>query len=409
MSDHDVEKCKCINLNMGIFKFIKNVPASYKRLTFDINLGYLRFCVSESWLCYTTEYAVSISIIPLTTQEKIETINMDFYMKEDGSFLPNNALQSIDNTLVIIEILSNRQKKIHLWNLKSNQKKIHLWNLKKSEYVVELNVSSNAKIGGMSVAESGNNFDIEHVRLSKNKLLVMVYIYDYEDQFQFLIWNLDTEDPSTSNLTLWITLDHIGSYWKCGDNVYMNSKLFCCTYTTDYGELGLRIAHFDDLPNFKTKALMMEKEELGPDLHWDCLEVKLESGDSGRLAIFDKIFRKMRVYNLDNDDVEIQVDLSSIPNGNISRVMSGFFMDNVIFVNIDHQENELNFIIVTEMGDVVKGNKQKIMYSVNKDAFFYVDNFGLMMQTIDPFEPFKNEIEVTQEIRFSRQIHLYHM
>ena len=187
----------------------------------------------------------------------------------------------------------------------------------------------------------------------------------------------------------------------------MNSKLFC--YIRD--ELELRIYHFDDLPNFKTKSLN-EKED---GWAWDFLEVKLESGDSGRLAIYDGMLRKLRVYNLDDDDVdvEIQVDFSSIPNKISSTIlMSGFFMDNIIFVNLDpkenkwwQQENELNFIIVTKMGDVVEGNKHKIMHSVNKDAFFYVDNFGLMMETVNLAVVNNQEFP----IQFVKQIHLYHM
>ena len=115
-------------------------------------------------------------------------------------------------------------------------------------------------------------------------------------------------------------------------------------------ELELRIYRFDDLPNFKTKALDDENS-----CFWDSVKkVKLESGDSGRLAIYNEKFKKIRVYNLDNgDDVEIQVDLSSFLKYFSTIVMLGFFMDNIILVQLDHQENEFNFIIVTVVGDVV--------------------------------------------------------
>jgi len=390
MSEHDVEKCSCINLNMGLYKFIKNVPLSFEKVCEATVLqNDLRFCVSESRLCYAMNDARSISVFHLTTQEELKTINMDLYLEEDGEIFMYNALQSIDNTLVILE---------NSHDLYSKKKKIHLWNLKNAEYVAEINVSGQAKIG--------YNFDIDHVELTKNKLLVMLHIYndDGDSLGQFLIWNLDTEDPSTSNLTHWRTIDQNRDY---AEKVCMNSKLFC--YIRD--ELELRIYHFDDLPNFKTKSLN-EKED---GCAWDFLEVKLESGDSGRLAIYDGMLRKLRVYNLDDDDVdvEIQVDFSSIPNKISSTIlMSGFFMDNIIFVNLDpkenkwwQQENELNFIIVTKMGDVVEGNKQKIMHSVNKDAFFYVDNFGLMMETVNLAVVNSQEFP----IQFVKQIHLYHM
>jgi len=390
MSEHDVEKCSCINLNMGLYKFIKNVPLSFEKVCEATVLqNDLRFCVSESRLCYAMNDARSISVFHLTTQEELKTINMDLYLEEDGEIFMYNALQSIDNTLVILE---------NSHDLYSKKKKIHLWNLKNAEYVAEINVSGQAKIG--------YNFDIDHVELTKNKLLVMLHIYndDGDSLGQFLIWNLDTEDPSTSNLTHWRTIDRNRDYAK---KVCMNSKLFC--YIRD--ELELRIYHFDDLPNFKTKSLN-EKED---GCAWDFLEVKLESGDSGRLAIYDGMLRKLRVYNLDDDDVdvEIQVDFSSIPNKISSTIlMSGFFMDNIIFVNLDpkenkwwQQENELNFIIVTKMGDVVEGNKHKIMHSVNKDAFFYVDNFGLMMETVNLAVVNSQEFP----IQFVKQIHLYHM
>jgi len=393
MSEHDVEKCSCINLNMGLYKFIKNVPLSFEKVCEATVLqNDLRFCVSESRLCYAMNDAKSISILHLTTQEESETINMDLYMEEDGVLSHYNALQSIDNTLVILENSND---------LRSKKKKVHLWNLIKAEYVAEINVSEIVKIG--------YNFEIEHVKLTKNKLLVKLHIYndDGDSLGQFLIWNLDTEDPSTSNLTHWRTVDQNRGFRDYAVKVYMNSKLFCYI---DKEHHQLRIFYFDDLPNFKTKALN-EKED---GWAWDFLDVKLESGDSGRLAIYDGMLKKLRVYNLDNDnvDVEIQVDFSSIRYMTSTILMSGFFMDNLIFVNLDQKErgwwyrgNELNFIIVTKMGDVVECNKHMIMHTVNKDAFFYVDNFGLMMETVNLAVVNSQEFP----IQFVKQIHLYHM
>ena len=104
MSEHDVEKCSCINLNMGLYKFIKNVPLSFEKVCEATVLqNDLRFCVSESRLCYAMNDARSISILHLTTQEELKTINMDLYLEEDGEIFMYNALQSIDNTLVILE------------------------------------------------------------------------------------------------------------------------------------------------------------------------------------------------------------------------------------------------------------------------------------------------------------------
>jgi len=393
MSEHDVERCACINLDyLGMYKFIKNVPVSYKKHTCETIPGQsnLRFCMSKSRLCYAMNDARSISIIHLTTQEKLETINMDLYMEEDGAFPLDNALQSIDNTLVFLEN-----------DLCTGLKKIHLWNLKKAEYVTELNVLGKVKIGNnFDVANVRSIFDIDHVNLAKNKLLVMLHIFDDDRVCQFLMWNLDTEDPSTSNLTHSISFEHYYHYYDV-EKVYINSKFFCYTSTSHYGGLELRIFHFDDLPKFKTKAL---NEKYGWEA-WNCFEVQLESEDSGRLAIYDKISKKARVYNLDNYDVnvEFQVDFSSIQNKISSTIlMSGFFMDNIIFVNIDYEENELNFIIVTEMGDVVEGKKQNIKHSVNEDAFFYFDNFGMIMERV------KMEAVHAQETPF-KQIHLYHM
>jgi len=373
-SEHDVTKCKCINLKMGLYKFIKNVPGSYIKLgeTFSFYVNKFCFCVSKSRICYAMKDARSISNIQLTTQEKLESINMDYYMVGDGySFL--NGLHSFDNTLVILENCAY-----------DREEKIHLWNLQKNEYVVDLNISEKAK--------SGYNFYIEQVKITKNKLLVMLRIDDDDELDQFLIWNLDTEDPATSNLSHWTTIDHYDN--GCDAEVYMNSKLFCFFSRPSYDKRELRIFRFDELPNFKTKAFDDEEDFLS----WDFdNQVKLQSGDSGRLAVYDEKFDKLRVYNLDNGvDVEIQVDLSRIQKM-FSCVILGFFMDNIILVHLDHQENEFNFIIVTEVGDVVESNNQKIMHYGMKDAFLDVDNFAMMMYS-----------NLTEDV-LGHQIHLYYM
>ena len=115
MSEHDVTNCKCINLQMGLYKFIINVPGSYKKVCDDFGWDNLSFCVSKSRIYYAhaMTYARSISIFHLTTQEKLETINMDYYMVGDGySFL--NGLHSFDNTLVILENCAyDREEKIY--------------------------------------------------------------------------------------------------------------------------------------------------------------------------------------------------------------------------------------------------------------------------------------------------------
>jgi len=372
MSEHDVTNCKCINLKMGLYKFIINVPGSYKKVCDDFGWDNLSFCVSKSRIYYAHAMtgARSISIFHPTNQEKLDTINMDFYLEEDCYF-PLIGLHSFDNTLVVLED-------------SSTIKKIHLWNLQKIEYVVELNISEKAK--------SGYNFYIEQVKITKNKLLVMLRIDDDDELDQFLIWNLDTEDPATSNLSHWTTIDHYDN--GCDAEVYMNSKLFCFFSRPSYDKRELRIFRFDELPNFKTKAFDDEEDFLS----WDFdNQVKLQSGDSGRLAVYDEKFDKLRVYNLDNGvDVEIQVDLSRIQKM-FSCVILGFFMDNIILVHLDHQENEFNFIIVTEVGDVVESNNQKIMHYGMKDAFLDVDNFAMMMYS-----------NLTEDV-LGHQIHLYYM
>jgi len=386
-SEHDVTKCKCINLKMGLYKFIRNVPGSYIKVgeTFCVSNKFC-FSVSKSRICYTMKDARRISIIHLTNQERLKTINMGFHMEQNGlSFL--NGLHLFDNTLVILENCPyDEEVKIHLLNLHTN------------ECVVELNISEKAK--------SGYNVGIKHVKLTKNKLLVALNIFD-RCSYQFLIWNLDTEDPSTSNFSHLATIDHYDQYlidhydqyldYVAADEVYMNFKLFCFFSCPSYDKLELRVYRFDEIPNFKTIALDHEDT-----WSWKFIEVKLESGDSGRLAIYDKKFKKIRVYNLDNDvDVEIQVDLSSFQNKLFPTIeMLGFFMNNIIFVRLDHQL--INFIIVTEVGDVVNGKTQKIMHHANQDTFFDGDTFGMMM--------YSSKMEdVHLSLELSQQIHLYYM
>ena len=83
LSDHDMETCNCISLNLGLFKFIKNVPVSCRKICesstelicYRLNDD-IRFCTSESRLCYVVGDSRCITVNDLN-QNKSETIMSD--------------------------------------------------------------------------------------------------------------------------------------------------------------------------------------------------------------------------------------------------------------------------------------------------------------------------------------------
>jgi len=392
MTDHDVEKCNCISLNLGLFKFIKNVPVSCRKVceSFNFLSDGIRYFASKSRIVYCVDSDHKSISVDSLTRNKAETINMESFFEED-SVLDQDGLMLIDNTLLILEA-ANIDGFYRI-------KKIHLWDVVKAEYVTELNISEKVKIGGIAVAENGSNFAIQRVEITKNKLLVLIKnILPFgRGPFiqQTLIWKFDTEDPSAGNINFWTTIEHERE--EIVFEVYMNSKIFCYPfYDRDYGAK-LKVFYFDDLPNSSTKSI----DEMKVDL--DDLSIKLEPGDSNRLAVYDKRYKKLRVFHLDIDEsdeyLKIVIDFGSIPNKELStRKLSGFLMGNIILVHLVN--HDLSFIIVTKDGNVIEGNTQKILHHVDKDSYFDVDSFGMIVFSA------KRDF---QSWRYTQQLHLYNL
>ena len=168
LREHDVENCRCIEVNVGLFRFIGNPDNQMvceelenRYLAENDYIGF-RNVVSKSKLCVATNYSSPINedtnmvyITDLTeTEERIEPIEIKIHEEiKENDALYDMELFACDNTLVILrdceeEMISDET---------ILYKKIHLWNLKSLDHVSDFNFVDVVK------HDSGNNGDITFV------------------------------------------------------------------------------------------------------------------------------------------------------------------------------------------------------------------------------------------------------
>ena len=194
------------------------------------------------------------------------------------------------------------------------------------------------------------------------------------------LWKIDTLDPSVGNIIHWTTVKHDEDKGDCA--MYMNSRFFCVAFQ-DYpsSEAKLHIFNFDDLSEHSTKVF----GKVSPsECYWDFYDFLMEDGMSNKIAVFDKRSKILNVFQLDDIEAQgIQVDLSGS-----DIKMSNFLMGKIMLIKGDFgnrmslEAERFQFLIVTEDGDVIEGNKFEtlpVSPMVNLNRFHHVD-FGVFVR-----------------------------
>jgi len=394
MSEHNIEKCKCIELKSSLFKYIGNVSQSYKevhgsyRCIYDY-YGRMEFAISKSKLCIASDggHSHTMSVIDLV-QDHSETVELSMYMEEHEFFFERAIwMKGFGNTLALLESYhddylgeddDDYEEKLFI----SNTRKIHLWNLNTFEHVSELNISDQAihdVFEDYSEDELRFEIGIDSIVMSDANLAVNLTIEPQNRNiYQTQIWNLDTSNPSNENISYWTTIKpgRIESEFS-EKRVYMNSKFLCKTvtnYTSE--EYKLQIFNFDDLSGYSTKVF--GKFVSGKEIR-KSYAILLEPGASNKIAIFDRKQNIINIYKLDGDE-QIQVQLLEMAvDESLTHKVSNFINGKIVLLWAN--DREYQFTIVTEDGYVVNGNKQQFRHYVDKYAWFEVADNGMVVLT----------------------------
>jgi len=374
MNEHDVERCKCIDLNLGLLKFIGNNSLSYKDVLHSADPYHdVCYAMAKDKLFATRGWGdevVQVEVLHLTQDVKSGNLHLDMYMEnyEEKEFERRIKFCAFDNTLAISEAHehlidiygedgfegydSESDYSSLVTGEIANLKKLHLWNLETLKYVSVLNITERVMTeldqGFKDEDENGIKIEIKDILLSKDKLGVHLRISSsqkFQDYTQ--IWKIDTSNPSSENISYWTTIKHDQTTDK---KLLMNSKFLCTVavvHSLVSSEVKLNIYRFDNLTEYSTKVLATMPRKTKFD-------IKLEQGVSHKLAIFERQRRILHIYELDNLARHITIRLTN----NCKIQMSNFFMGKIMLLKRNpSKKREFQFLIVTESGDVIDGNK----------------------------------------------------
>jgi len=405
--DHDIEKCKCIELNLRLLKFVTNQPPGF---IFNES-NKVASCFNETrddegrpLMFETYDYALTKTkicilkdnnsvVVSHLMKDKSEIISLDLHL-EDPKREDFEMLISIYAYGNLVAVLEEHRYTHDLYphagdpNIQrldkdiiqlDNLKKLHLFHLETLEHVTTLNITEQVKLDYINgAAERELLINIVDIGLTEDKLHVFLFCECRIDHSQ--IWKIDTLDPSAGNISHCTTVKHDED--NVNGRMHMNSRFFCVAFQ-DYSssEAKLHIFNFDDLSEPSTKVI---GKSTPSECYWEIFDFLMEDGMSNKIAVFDKRSKILNVFQLDDIEAQgIQVDLTGS-----DIKMSNFLMGKIMLIKGDFGnrkslEAELSqFLIVTEDGDVIEGNKfgtVPVSLLVNFDRFHHVD-FGVFVR-----------------------------
>jgi len=382
MRDHDQEKCNCIELNTGLFKFIGNGSLSSK----DIYEGWcgLDFSISNTKLCIieNREFSESVSVIDMI-QDQSDMVELR--RLEQGVGLEREVVSfALGNTLAVMEFYQNDDYGLDYE--RSIMRILHLWNLNTMEHVLEFSITEQA------IHDSWDDYldvhfefeiDVNGISMAEDKLAVHLTIEPQNrNMYHTQLWEIDTSNPFDENISYCTTIKHERTRHEelMGKN-YMNSK-FLCIVSTDYEpddtEYKLNIYNFESL-SYDTKVIGVEDRTLPQpsERQRNPFDIVLEPGTSSKIAVLDKRCNTLNIHKLDGDE-KIQVELTNIPvDVSVRLEVANFIMGNIVCLFV--KENEFQFIIVTDHGEVIDGKKQKMSHYVDKYSGYRVGIDGMLV------------------------------
>ena len=122
LSEHDVERCRCIELYTSLFKFIGNVPMSCRKLLSETrsNHGHMPlYAISQSKLIFS--YDIDVVKVFNLMQEKMKPIEYNWSKRVNWIF----CMQVHDKTLALVEEGYQEEDygiyRVCIWNPETSQ------------------------------------------------------------------------------------------------------------------------------------------------------------------------------------------------------------------------------------------------------------------------------------------------
>jgi len=345
--EHDFEYCKCIELNIGLFKFIGSESLSCQELGREQNRNCL-YLLPQNKL-FNNDYSYGDGILMYDIRQgKFE---QSYLLDENLSHRYVYAARIQDQTLVTTG-----------YDNDLNDGRIMVWNLKTVQNVSELNFRGKAL---EFTGDRNDRINLEDIAIGRHKLAVHLEIYDdYTLKHRITqIWKLNTNNPSTENIHYWTTIEHdldFGFSFMVEGKLLMNSKLLCLKASEiDESENFLNVFLIDDLSTSTTTRVRK--------FWFRDLQTDIEEGFSNRIAVFNRQDNILKVYKFFDDNDVFCLDVNLNPVGvSINRgslMMANFLMGKIIFI-LKSESQFHQCIIVTEEGEVIEGNKQEVQLSL---------------------------------------------
>jgi len=374
MSEHDVERCSCIELNSSLFKFIGNVPLSCRELFSTSANFYMQpiYALSKSKLFFSNDFNV-VKVFDL----KQKTMEPTEPWKGLWRCTKIEAMHSHDKTLALIEGDHYTLKKICILNHETSQ------------FVHCLNENSFKRAMGLTQKDVYVGVRVLKIAMAEDKLAVLLVIeHGGSVSCQTQIWKLDTADPSTTNIRYWKTIEHdlnidTSTYmFKCNMNskLLMNSKLFCfANINLEQKKLVLNVLLFDD----RSRQTVTVFEDVKGFSSIDHLfDVIIDDRCSKRVSVFDKTSFILRVFDFDAADVRcLEVNLSQYGKDSDGMLLKRFMMGKVMLLL--RSDGKFKCILVTEDGVVIEGIEQQLQNEIHA---FHVNADGIVAVTMKEFE-----------------------
>jgi len=362
--EHDFEYCKCIELNIGLFKFIGSESLSCQELGREQNRNCL-YLLPQNKL-FNNDYSYGDGILMYDIRQgKFE---QSYLLDENLRYV--NAARIQDQTLVIEE-----------YDNDPNDGRLMVWNLKTVQNVSELNFRGKAF---EFTGDRNCRIDLVDIAIVRHKLAVHLLTRDkVTNRLQHRItqiWKLDTDNPSTENIHYWTTIEHNLGFMEEG-KLFMNSKLLCLqAKKIGESEKFLNVFLIDDLSTSTTTSIGR--------FWFSDLQTDIEEGFSNRIAVFRKLGNSLKVYKFfeDNDVFCLDVNLNpAIVSMNPSSLfMANFFMGKIMFIL--KNERQFQCIIVTEEGEVIEGNRQEVQLGRVRDVT--VNAYGIVVKKEQSRRPY---------------------
>jgi len=386
LEDHDVENCKCIELNTYLFKFIDNKSFSScelfkgrtrnERYCFTILKTKFFFCnkennisiidlsqpcsertdlfeqseFSESEQMRRNLFSVRQKVTLMLAHDKTLVTAIDEWY---DSSLKNEYHEWLQGNTFDFESHSDSEEKEDIMYYR--ERRIIIWNHETLHYVCGVKVLE--KLNEFTSHNSdGEDFEVQHFAMAGGKLVVNIAV-TYEDLPRLKrdytqIWKLDTENPSLDNLHYLTTIDHD---WREDEgyviDMFLNSKILGFAIHKHNEEILLSVFVFiNDDVSYRASTVVGEI--------LDC-DILFDANFSNNFAVFNNKRNLLNVYKFDGTSLGINlvIDLSNIVCKDSDDLLIANYMMGKIML-FHKSDSQFQSIIVNEDGEVIEGTRQ---------------------------------------------------